>query len=288
MIYPGLSQTPLPLPIDEEYLSETEEGRQPEGVPSRMDFILFGAKLWDIVDELRVLLRAPLLKISQSGSDFLIPEPSAVLRVNSSIDELLESLPPHLRQDTDLSRLGLDVDAVKCFEQQRGAIRFRIQTLRVFLLRRSILAEAHRWTRSTAGAKPTASSMLHERLHLEICSLCLDTVHTMLEDIHGTMPTSGSLSSWYALNCNPSPSPQTLEDQLTPTTVTAAAAAVLVVATLSPKLGSSLDSEPLKSSWDRAMAIFEFHKSHVASASRAMEGTKALAILNPNQPLIRI
>ncbi|KAK3302635.1 uncharacterized protein B0T15DRAFT_497094 [Chaetomium strumarium] len=52
----------------------------------------------------------------------------------------------------------------------------------------------------------------------------------MLEDIHQTMPISGSSSSWYALNS------------------TAASAAALIVAIVSPKLGLSLDTEPLKSS----------------------------------------
>lgn len=46
---------------------------------------------------------------------------------------------------------------------------------------------------------------------------------------------------------------------------------MLLVATLSPNLGVSLDVEPTKSSWDRALAIFDFHKPHVASAARGLE-----------------
>ena len=37
MIFPGLSQIPLPMAIDEVYLSTTDEGRQPDGIPSYMD-----------------------------------------------------------------------------------------------------------------------------------------------------------------------------------------------------------------------------------------------------------
>ena len=33
----------------------------------------------------------------------------------------------------------------------------------------------------------------------------------------------------------------------------------------------NLDTEPTKTSWDRAMDILEFHKSHVASAARGLE-----------------
>jgi hypothetical protein len=54
-------------------------------------------------------------------------------------------------------------------------------------------------------------------------------------------------------------------------TVTFASATVLLVATLSPNLGVRLDTEPTKSSWDRAMAILEFHKGNVASVARGIE-----------------
>jgi hypothetical protein len=58
---------------------------------------------------------------------------------------------------------------------------------------------------------------------------------------------------------------------LTQGTVTFASATVLLVATLSPNLGVRLDTEPTKSSWDRAMAILEFHKRNIASVARGIE-----------------
>lgn len=43
------------------------------------------------------------------------------------------------------------------------------------------------------------------------------------------------------------------------------------MATLSPHLGVSLETEPTRSSWDRAMGILEFHKAHVVSAVRGID-----------------
>ena len=53
--------------------------------------------------------------------------------------------------------------------------------------------------------------------------------------------------------------------------VTFAGATVLLVATLSPLLGESLDVEPGKSSWERAIGILEFYKGHISSAGRGIE-----------------
>lgn len=54
-------------------------------------------------------------------------------------------------------------------------------------------------------------------------------------------------------------------------TVTFAAASVLAAATLCPYLGLNFDRPPCKSSWEKALYIFSFHKAHVASAERGIE-----------------
>ncbi|KAK4034444.1 activator of stress genes 1 [Parachaetomium inaequale] len=253
LIFPGLTQTPIPLAVDEEYLSTTEEGRQPDGLPSRMEMLIYTVKTVEVLEEMRAAARAPRLKLNNQGHEFSMPDPSALLHLNSKIDDLLEQLPLHLRQDADYSKLPLNEDTVKCFRIQSLTVRFRLLIIRVFLLRPSLLAEAQRWTTPTSGSAQTASSMFQERLHYEICSLCLSSVHTMLEEIHRSPATNGGVSAWYALH------------------FTFASATILLVATLSPNLGINLDTEPTKTSWDRAMAILEFHKSHVASAARGLE-----------------
>ncbi|KAL2130112.1 hypothetical protein VTI74DRAFT_6891 [Chaetomium olivicolor] len=247
------SQVPLPLAIDEEYLSTTEEGRQPDGIPSRIEMINYIISTMDVLEEMRAVLRAPRLKVGRADDEFSVPDPTALLRINSKLDYLLEGMPPHLRVNADLSALQLTDDAVQCFRIQAHAIRFRLLILRVFLLRPSLLAEAQRWTRPNNGSAQTASLMMQERFHLELCSLCLATVHTILEEIHKSISRNGGISAWYALQ------------------LTFASAAVLLVAVLSPNLGVRLDVEPAKTSWDRAMAILDLRKANVASAARGIE-----------------
>lgn len=53
--------------------------------------------------------------------------------------------------------------------------------------------------------------------------------------------------------------------------MTFGAASILLVATLSPSLGISLDVEPAKTSWDRAMAILSFYQARSESAARGMQ-----------------
>lgn len=68
-----------------------------------------------------------------------------------------------------------------------------------------------------------------------------------------------------------STNPPNLIEPLTGTIVTFAAASTLVVATLCPDLQVSFETEPTKTSWDRALRIFDFHKRHVTSATRGIE-----------------
>jgi hypothetical protein len=275
MISPTLSQVPLPLPIDEEYLSTTQEGRQPDGVPSRIDMIIFSSKLVDLLGNMRAAVRAPHLKIKQSGAEFLVPDPTALLQVNSQIDDLVDRLPPHLRPNADYSKMPCVSDEdVQCFQAQSQAIRFRLLIIRVFLLRPSLLAEAQRWTTRDSVVPHTASSVLQERFHQEICLLCLKTVHAVLEEIHSGLSTTLGMSTWYSLHCKRILASLLLyhtADPVDTTTVTFAAATILLVSTLSPLLANSLDTEPTKTSWERAMAILEFHRAHISSAGRSIE-----------------
>jgi hypothetical protein len=53
--------------------------------------------------------------------------------------------------------------------------------------------------------------------------------------------------------------------------VTFGAASTLLAASLCPDLEVNLDLDPAKTSWERALEIFEFHKSHVESAAKGIE-----------------
>ncbi|KAH6849607.1 hypothetical protein B0I37DRAFT_92393 [Chaetomium sp. MPI-CAGE-AT-0009] len=218
-----------------------------------MDMIIYTVKLLQVVEEMRASARMPGIKVEPGSQDFSLPDPTAVLGIDSKIDDLFNEMPAHLRVDADYSKLPLNEDQVKFFQSQSHALRFRLLLLRVFLLRPSLLAEAQRWATRKSGPAQTASVKFQERFHYEICNLCLDTIHKMLGEIHASLATSGGISAWYALH------------------FTFAAATTLLVATLSPRLGVTLETEPTKSSFDRALAILEFHKSYVVSAARGID-----------------
>ncbi|KAK3985203.1 activator of stress genes 1 [Cladorrhinum sp. PSN332] len=253
MISRATSQLPLPLPIDDEYLSATEEGSQPDGVPSRLDLAIYSHKTVAIMEAMHSQDRTHRLKINHGTVEHSVPDPSGILRLNSMIDDFLDGLPEHLRPNADYSRMMVRQEDIPYFMMQSQVLKSRLLFLRLLLLRPSLLAEARRWATPEPGVAQTPSSMLQERLHLEICALCLDTVHAVLEKTHAALGSQYQLPEWYALHFS------------------FASATILLVASLSPNLGVNLDLEPTKSSWERAMGILEFHKTHLPSASKGID-----------------
>lgn len=65
-----------------------------------------------------------------------------------------------------------------------------------------------------------------------------------------------------------------VESKLTCVTVTFGAASILLAASLSPKLDVNLDLDPAKTSWERALHVFEYYKSDVESAGMGIQALK--------------
>ncbi|KAK4160387.1 activator of stress genes 1 [Cladorrhinum sp. PSN259] len=253
MISRSTSQLPLPLAIDDEYLSTTEEGSQPDGVPSRLDLAIYSHKIGILMEAMHSQDRNARLKLSHGSIEHSVPDPSGILRLNSMIDDFLDELPEHLRPNADYSRMAVRQEDIPYFMMQSQVMKSRLLFLRLLLLRPSLLAEAGRWATPEPGATQTPSSMLQNRLHLEICSLCLETVRTVIEKIHAALGTQHQLPEWYALQFS------------------FASATILLVASLSANLGVNLELEPAKSSWERAMGILEFHKTHLPSVAKSID-----------------
>ncbi|KAK3322722.1 fungal-specific transcription factor domain-containing protein [Apodospora peruviana] len=257
LILKQFNQVPVPLAIDDEHLSTTEEGRQPEGIPSRLALCAYtSSKGLDIMDDMRQIVFATRLKASHAQNmEPPGPDPSVVLRINSKLDDLLNGVPEHLRVDADYASLGLNDEDAECFRGQSEVFRARCLFVRLLLLRPSVLAEVHRWAAmpTPRAGRVSSSARLQERFHAEICSLCLATVHAVLQDIHDSMETRKQSPAWYALQ------------------FTFSAATVLIVATLAPNLGVRLDQEPARSSWDRVLRIFQFYKAYLPSAAKGIE-----------------
>ena len=95
----------LPLMIDDEYLSTTQEGQQPRDMPSRLGAFVFSRKLFELLGQVLDFLSSPALQNTSQAreqsqmSDFL----TQVLDLNRRLDSFTESVPPYLRKSETTS-----------------------------------------------------------------------------------------------------------------------------------------------------------------------------------------
>lgn len=93
-LIPKTQVFPSPAEIDDEYLSSTDEGRQPEGVPSFMTCNIYLYKLFSIGDRRHELEEAHYQrKKGRYSSQGL----GIVMDILSDIDRLFEGLPEFLQ-----------------------------------------------------------------------------------------------------------------------------------------------------------------------------------------------
>ena len=150
---------------------------------------------------------------------------------------------------------------------------------RLSILRPLIVGEANRCVSERANdrERSNSSSNVMSKLCKELCNLCVTISHDAINELHKQMSTVYRTSPWHTLYCKYMkksipwivfPGSQNLTNG---DAVTFAAASVLVAATLCPFLEVKLDQDPCKASWDKALQIFAFYKTHVASAERGIE-----------------
>jgi hypothetical protein len=102
-----LGEVPYPAEIDDEYLSTTEEGVQPRGVPSQLTFFRITHSLSDISD---VMFGLRDSTSSDHGSKYLNHDLGMVLDGCARMDKFLEELPAHLQLgSTSYKSHGYDV-----------------------------------------------------------------------------------------------------------------------------------------------------------------------------------
>jgi hypothetical protein len=109
------TKTPLPELIDDEYLSETMEGQQPENTPSRLEFNVLLIKLWDLREQSRI----DEIKFLDIGGRYSRKELGSTLDYISELDNFLERLPFHLRRDDNMPASRNE----SCFQLQGRVIR---------------------------------------------------------------------------------------------------------------------------------------------------------------------
>jgi len=140
MMYKQATAPPLPQGIDDEHLSATEEGQQPDNLPSRLNFSVYWVKIVSILEDIRAMrqtVRSNHKAHSTSNGPSLGPDPSDILRINSRIEDLIEGAPAHIRIDADNTGLNEAQAAVFRYQgelRQPRIWRLQLNTVRVLLL----------------------------------------------------------------------------------------------------------------------------------------------------------
>lgn len=98
------SKIPLPLLIDDEYLSETEEGEQPPDKLSYMGLFVYSIKLLDILEEILSTFYSQQDSLNDSPyvnfQEKFRQEMHNILRLNSKLDAFVNTLPEYLCNHT--------------------------------------------------------------------------------------------------------------------------------------------------------------------------------------------
>ncbi|KAF5515399.1 Sorbicillinoid biosynthetic cluster transcription factor sor3 [Colletotrichum siamense] len=237
--------TPAPAIIDDEYLSDTTEGTQVAGRPSYLACFVHSLALFDVLKE----ILAKFYGEGDCSSDLKSRSLSDVLQLSAKLDELNDAFPVYLREGASLPQY--DESLKGSLQMQANILKSRVLWIRLLLLRPLLLVEAKQTAQSRRDLPN--SSALSESFGHAANTLCVSTAHGVLQEMYEKLGSVRQNSAWHVL------------------LFTFAAASTLVVATLCPDLNISFDTEPTKTSWDRALRIFDFHKKHVTSATRGIE-----------------
>ncbi len=122
---PMLSATahavPRPAEIDDEYLSETGEGAQPDGIPSIIAAFIHTLRLINIRRNAEPVLHT----ITHGGADLVNRNLGALVEINTTLDELVQQLPDFLRKSdlpSDGPRGVAETPGTACFQMQSDAL----------------------------------------------------------------------------------------------------------------------------------------------------------------------
>lgn len=204
---------PLPEAIDDEYLSESGEGCQPQNTPSRIEFFRHSIKLFDILKEILDRFYSPGYQTPEEDDINLSTRYlGEVPRIYSQIDEFLINLPRHLQADGSMETLH--IGSARHFRMQAQILKSRyvrvkiskhishgkrVLYIRLLLLRPSILIETKRMLSNDTLNK--RASLLPEAILADISRLCVSTAHETLEEIHQKINSLHQSSAWHALFC---------------------------------------------------------------------------------------
>ena len=94
------NEVALPEMIDDEYLSTTQEGKQPRDTPSRLGAFVYSRMLFELLGQVLDFLSSPALQNATQARDqsHMSDILSHVLDLNRELDRFTESVPQYLRK----------------------------------------------------------------------------------------------------------------------------------------------------------------------------------------------
>jgi hypothetical protein len=114
---------PLPEPIDDEYLSEVNEGCQPENIPSRIDFFIHSIRLFEVLDEtLSRFYSNGYQRPGQDRTSTSFQYLEDIPRLCSKLDIVVAGLPAHLVLDGTMEAAN---ESTSCFRMQAMVLKSR-------------------------------------------------------------------------------------------------------------------------------------------------------------------
>ncbi|KAL6360874.1 hypothetical protein LRP88_06582 [Fusarium phalaenopsidis] len=222
------SKVPMPLMIDDEYLLEDGEGRQPSHLNPQLASFVYSNKLFDILHGILVSFYEKKNTVFRrlDTQFWSCDQLNTVLELNMALNEFRDSLPGYLSVPPQM-------EAPRNPRIELGAkiLYSRLLYIRILLLRPVLLLLAQTSNTPQVGH----DDRLEHQLALKACKLCVSAAQTLIAHIHENI---------YAFSC----------------------AVVLIAARLCPMPEVDISSTSLQVSWSQCIELFEYYKPHFPSA----------------------
>ncbi|KAG5930858.1 hypothetical protein E4U60_006726 [Claviceps pazoutovae] len=252
----GTNSVPLPLIIDDDYLRVEGVGVQPHDAPSYLSLFVNSCVLLEILRDVLHFVTTCEPGSEQAGEEAnLAPIPSMVaqvLELNRRLDRFSTTLPIYLHMgDSGMEKLPCSNEV----GFQKKVLYCRFLLTRLLLLRPMLLS----MVANTDGLCCTSSNEnLDYGLIRQCCDLCISTAYNLIDTVYVNLGTMYSSSSWHSVY------------------FTFSSAIVMLASLKSNVLNMQATDSSFQLHWTRCLAILDYYKEHVCSATQVIRSLQAV------------
>lgn len=240
-------EVPNPALIDDEYLEEQADGRQPQGLPSRLGLFVSSCTLFELLEEILSLFYRDDSGVSSQRqahgatkpTDLLAP----VLDLNRRLDKFVQGIPEYLSISASDHASPSREDHVH-LQQQVLYCRFlyiRLLSLRPLLLMATRL-----------DTNPNAPTLDSEVIR-SCCDSCTLTACRLIDTLYDNLGTLYRSSGWHTVY------------------FTFASAIVLLASSKTSSYRPQIAERDVEASWARCFYILEHYENQIQSARHASQ-----------------